>query len=283
MRRTILITGSSSGIGQASAKHFQQQGWNVVATMRDPHQHGGLSELDNVLVTRLDVQDSASIDEAIAAGISAFGRIDVLLNNAGFGAYGALESTSDDTVLRQFDVNVFGLLRTTRAILPHFRARGGGTVVNISSMGGRFAFPLGALYHGTKFAVEGMSEALQYELREIGVRVKVVEPGMIRTDFAGRSFDFSNTPAIAEYQPLVSRFVSALEPFTAAASPPELVAHCIFEAASDATPRFRYIAGADADALIAARHAQSDASFFSLIDAQFGTVAGANTVAAAEG
>ena len=122
MSKTILITGASSGIGRATAKYFQAKGWNVIATMRSPQNETDLSTLDNVLVTRLDVQDSASITAAVQEGIDRFGKIDVLLNNAGYGAYGVLEATPMEKIRRQFDVNVFGLLETTKALLPHFRA-----------------------------------------------------------------------------------------------------------------------------------------------------------------
>ena len=122
MSNTILITGSSSGIGKTTAKYFQEKGWNVVATMRTPEKETELSELDNVLVTRLDVQDPDSIARAVQQGIETFGKIDVLLNNAGFGAFGILEAVPVEKIRRQFDVNVIGLIETTRAILPHFRA-----------------------------------------------------------------------------------------------------------------------------------------------------------------
>ena len=182
MTPTILITGASSGIGRAAAKRFQSAGWQVIATMRTPQHERELNTLDRVLVERLDVLDLASIDSAVAAGLARFGRIDVLLNNAGYGAYGPLEATPIEKIRRQFDVNVLGVLATTKAVLPHMRAQGSGTVLNISSIGGKMTFPLGSLYHGTKFAVEGLSESLHYELLPLGIRVKVIEPGMVKTD-----------------------------------------------------------------------------------------------------
>ena len=133
-------------------------GWNVVATMRAPEDESELTRLDHTLVTRLDVQDIASIDSAVAAGLAAFGRIDVLVNNAGYGAFGPLEAVPLEKAHRQFEVNVLGLIATTKAVLPHFRANRGGTIVNVSSMGGRVTFPLGALYHSTKFAVEAAED-----------------------------------------------------------------------------------------------------------------------------
>ncbi|GAA2645207.1 SDR family oxidoreductase [Paractinoplanes durhamensis] len=265
-RKTILITGSSSGIGRATATYFHDRGWNVIATMRNPEP----STLDNVLVTRLDVQDPDSIAAAVDAGLERFGRIDVLLNNAGYGAYGLLEATPMDKVRRQFDVNVFGLIETTKAVLPHFRANGRGLIVNVSSVGGKVTFPLGTLYHGTKFAVEGLSEALHYELATIGVSVKIVEPGFVNTDFGGRSFDFTNDESLAEYQKLVGAFYSALSEFAAGGDDASVVAEVIFRAATDGTDQLRYTAGPYAAELLGQRAAVDDATFIGGIRQQFG-------------
>jgi NAD(P)-dependent dehydrogenase (short-subunit alcohol dehydrogenase family) len=268
--RTILITGASRGIGKTTARFFQQKGWNVIATMRSPGKEEELTRLDNVLVTRLDVQDAASIASAFEAGIARFGKIDVLLNNAGYGSFGVLEATPVEKIRRQFDVNVIGLLETTKAVLPHFRANRGGVIVNISSIGGKMSFPLGTLYHGSKFAVEGLSEALSFELEAIGVRMKIVEPGIIRTDFAGRSFDFNNDETMAEYQPVVGSLMAALEPLAASGSEPEVVAEVIYQAATDGTDQLRYTAGDDAKEIVAHRKAADDATFLGGIKAQFG-------------
>ena len=261
MSKTILITGASSGIGKATAALFQEKGWNVVATMRTPEKDQDLAQRDNVLVTRLDVTDAASIAAAVDAGIGRFGRIDVLVNNAGYGAYGPLEAFSMDKIRRQFDTNVIGLLEVTKALLPHFRANGDGVIVNISSIGGKMAFPLGTLYHGTKFAVEGLSEALSFEMEEIGVTVKIVEPGAIATDFGGRSFDFTNDEGMAEYQCVVQKLFAALGPAMENAAPPRVVADVIYEAATDGTGRLRYTAGEDAREYMANRKAQDDETF----------------------
>ena len=261
MSKTILITGASSGIGKATAALFQEKGWNVVATMRTPEKDQDLAKRDTVLVTRLDVTDPASIAAAVDAGIGRFGRIDVLVNNAGYGAYGPLEAFSMDKIRRQFDTNVIGLLEVTKALLPHFRANGDGVIVNISSIGGKMAFPLGTLYHGTKFAVEGLSEALSFEMEEIGVTVKIVEPGAIATDFGGRSFDFTNDEGMAEYQRVVQKLFAALGPAMQNAAPPRVVADVIHEAATDGTGRLRYTAGEDAREYMANRKAQDDETF----------------------
>ncbi|MEQ9501080.1 MAG: SDR family oxidoreductase [Deltaproteobacteria bacterium] len=270
MTKTILITGTSSGIGKATAKHFQGKGWNVVATMRKPDVENELTKLDNVLVTRLDVQDEASIESAVAEGIAKFGKIDVLLNNAGYGAYGVLEATPIEKIRRQFDVNVIGLLATTKAVLPHFRETKSGVVVNISSIGGKMTFPFGTLYHGSKFAVEGLSEALHYELAAIGAKMKIVEPGMIKTDFGGRSLDVTNDDNLAEYQEMVGKVFAAMGPMGEAGSEPEVVAEVIYEAATDGTDKLRYTAGPDAAELMKNRKLADDATFIGGLKAQFG-------------
>jgi NAD(P)-dependent dehydrogenase (short-subunit alcohol dehydrogenase family) len=270
MIKTVLITGTSSGLGRATAEIFHANGWNVVATMRTPSQETELNRLERVLVSRLDVQDEESIGTAIDEGIARFGRIDALVNNAGYGAYGLLEATPVEKMRRQFDVNVLGLLATTHAMLPHFRRQRSGIIINVSSVGGRIAFPLGALYHGTKFAVEGLSESLQYELAPLGVAVKLVEPGFMKTAFAGRSLDMSNDERLTEYQPLVQSLMGALGALSEHASGPELVAQTIYNAATDSSNQLRYIAGADAEEMIAARGAADDASFFAGLKAQFG-------------
>ena len=185
----------------------------------------------------------------------------MLLNNAGYGVFGVFESVTTEKIRRQFDVNVIGLLETTKAILPHFRAKKSGVLINVSSIGGRMTFPLVALYHGTKFAVEGISEALSFELSAIGVKTKIVEPGVIATDFAGRSFDFTNDESMTEYQPLVHKFMSSVESSEANSSPASVVADVIYQAATDGTEQLRYTAGEDAKEYMANRKELDDATF----------------------
>ena len=269
MSKTILITGASSGIGKATAKYFNEKGWNVVATMRTPDKEEELTKLDNMLVTRLDVTDSASITDAVKAGIEKFGKVDVLLNNAGYGAYGPLEVFPMENIRRQFDTNVIGLLETTKAVIPHFRENKNGTIINISSIGGKMTFPLGSLYHGTKFAVEGISEALHFEMEKIGVKVKIVEPGVIATDFGGRSFDFTNDESIAEYQGLVE-MMGGMQELANNASAPSVVAEVIYEAATDENGKLRYPAGPDAHEIISNRTKLDDATFIGGLKQQFG-------------
>ncbi|KAB7731216.1 SDR family NAD(P)-dependent oxidoreductase [Rudanella paleaurantiibacter] len=269
-KKTIFITGASSGIGKETAKLFQSQGWQVIATMRNPANETELTQLENVLVSQLDVLDLASIERAVAEGIQTFGTIDVLVNNAGYGAYGPLESFSRDKIQRQFNTNVIGLLDMTRALLPHFRQNRSGILINISSIGGKMTFPLGALYHGTKFAVEGISESLHYEVAQFGGQVKLIEPGSIATDFGGRSFDFSNDESLSEYQPLIARFMGVMSGVMANASPARVVADVIYTAATDGKDQLRYTAGEDARLLLDSRRQADDATFIGGIKAQFG-------------
>jgi NAD(P)-dependent dehydrogenase (short-subunit alcohol dehydrogenase family) len=270
MNKTILITGASSGIGKETAKLFQSKGWNVIATMRNPENETELNQLENVLVAKLDVLDLDSIQNAFREGVQKFGSVDVLLNNAGYGAYGPLEAFSRDQVLRQFNTNVIGLLDVTKTVLPHFRQNKKGIVINISSIGGKMTFPLGSLYHGTKFAVEGISESLNYEVEQFGGQVKIVEPGMIATDFGGRSFDFSNDENMAEYQKIVAALMTAMPVMAENASPASVVAEVIFEAATDGKNQLRYTAGEDAKMLLANRQQLDDATFIGGVKSQFG-------------
>lgn len=267
MKKTILITGASSGIGKATAIHFLKQGWNVIATMRTPEKETELNELDNVQMEKLDVLDLESINQAIQNGISRFGKIDALINNAGYGAYGPLETFPRENIVRQFDTNVIGLLDVTKAIIPHFRENKDGVIVNISSIGGQMTFPLGSLYHGTKFAVEGISESLHYELEQIGIKVKILEPGFIATDFGGRSFDFQ-AGEINEYQPMINALMKQWQNPDNVVSPPSLVADVIYTAVTDGTNQLRYRAGDDAHFLLDSRKKMTDGEFISMMKGQ---------------
>lgn len=261
-KKTILITGASSGIGKATAKYFQENGWNVVATMRSPEQEEELNQLDNVLVIRLDVTDQSSIDTAVGAAIEKFGQIDALLNNAGYGAYGPLEAFPMENIQRQFATNVIGLLAVTKAVLPQMRQQNSGVIANVSSVGGKITFPLGTLYHGTKWAVEGLSESLHYELEPLGIKVKIIEPGAIATDFAGRSFDFTNDESIAEYQPAVQAIMGAFDSILSQASPASDCAKVIFGAITDGSDKMRYPAAGGAEDMLAMRRDADDETFF---------------------
>lgn len=267
MSKTILITGASSGIGKATAIHFQQQGWNVIATMRSPEKETALSQLEHVYVTKLDVLEPTSISQAIQAGIERFGQIDALVNNAGYGAYGPLESFPRENIIKQFNTNVIGLMDVTRAMIPHFRENKRGVIVNISSIGGQMTFALGSLYHGTKFAVEGISESLHYEMAQIGVKVKIIQPGFIATDFGGRSFDFQ-AGEIPEYQSMIQALFKQWQNPNNTVSPSSLVAEVIYEAVTDGTSQLRYRAGEDANFLLDNRKKMTDEEFFEMMNNQ---------------
>ncbi len=269
--KSIVITGASSGIGKATAEHFARNGWRVAATMRTPEKETELTQLKNVSVYKLDVSDSASISAAAEQIVADFGSVDVLVNNAGYGSYGILEVTSEEKIRRQFDVNVIGLLMTTKAFLPTMRENGSGTIINISSVGGKVAFPLGTLYHGTKWAVEAMSEAMSFELATVGINVKIVEPGGVKTNFATTSFDLNVEGSPAGYMPFVEKFMAGIQ--AVAESLPSVasdIAEVIYAAATDGTDQMRYIAGSDAEQLIGARKQMEDAEFFALMKQQLG-------------
>lgn len=254
MSQTVFITGASSGIGKATARHFALRGWNVVATMRSPEDGADLTG-DNILVARLDLLESDSIHTAVSKAMERFGSIDVLVNNAGYGAYGPLEATPMSVLRRQFDVNLFGLVEVTKAVLPGMREQKSGTIINVSSVGGRMAYPFGALYHGSKWAVEGLSEALHFETRLFGARVKIVEPGGVKTDFGSRSFVFSNEESLDAYQPMVKAMVEAMENMdTSGHQEPDDVAAVIWTAATDDSDQLRYISGEGAKALLNERY-----------------------------
>jgi NAD(P)-dependent dehydrogenase (short-subunit alcohol dehydrogenase family) len=272
MKKTVLITGASSGFGKMTAKLFAKNGWNVIATMREPGKEKELVGVGDVLVTRLDVQDRDSIGKAIEAGIARFGRIDVLINNAGFGLFGVFEATSREKIREQFDVNVFGVMDVTRAILPHFRKNKGGLIINVSSGAGIFALPMISLYCASKFALEGFSESLSYELASQNIVVKIVEPGgVVSTNFGKRSGQEAlRNASIADYDAFVTRmnavFAGLREERRATESD---VAKVIFEAATDGTNQLRYVATADIVPLVKARRETSEKEYIELMRARF--------------
>jgi len=269
--KTILITGASTGIGNATARHFQAAGWNVAATMRKPESAGDLAALERVAVLPLDVTDRASIAAAVQATITQFGGIDVLLNNAGYGLAGPLEAVQPAQLERQYATNVFGPIYTTQACLPHFRARKAGMVINISSIGGRLVFPFNALYHGAKFAVEGMSESLALELAPHGIQVKLVEPGGVRTDFAGRSLDVMQQPGLDAYDASLKNVMAKFRDpeRTRNYSDASHIAEVIYQAATDGSNRLRYLAGKDALAMAERRATVSDEDYRAWVLAEF--------------
>lgn len=251
--KTIVITGASSGIGKATARLFLDKGWNVVATMRNPAAEKDLTEQARLKLMALDVQDPEGPKAAVAGAIKAYGRIDVWLNNAGYGAFGPVEAGTRKEIERQFDVNVFGLIACVQAVAPHFRERRAGVLINVSSIGGIMTVPAFAVYNATKFAVEGLSEGLWHELGTFGIKVKVIEPGAIKTDFGGRSQDVWDVSRAPDYAPFMDKIKKARARYTKNSSSPELVAEVIYRAATDPTDRMRYPVGADARRLIPLR------------------------------
>jgi len=268
MAKTLFITGASTGIGRAAVDYFRDKGWNVAATMRNPSDHTGLA-CSTVLTIALDVTKPATIRPALDQALQAFGSIDVLVNNAGYGAFGPLEAASDEQIEREIATNVTGLMLVTREIVPHFRERASGVIINISSVGGRATFPFYSLYHGTKWAVEGFSEALNFELAPFGIRVKVVEPGAIKTDFGSRSLDVLQKAGLTAYDDLLLKTREAWAGLRGV-SGPELVAEVIYNAATDGTDQLRYIAGKDAEMVLDTRAKISQEEYYSLIRKRFG-------------
>lgn len=269
MTKTVLITGASSGIGRATALYFQKQGWNVAATMRSPDQEIGkensLANLNHVVCLKLDVTDHTTIKEAVAQSITRFGGIDVLINNAGYGMLGAFETSTTEQIQRQFDTNVFGLMETTRAVLPHFRELKRGVIVNVASIGGRVAFPLYSLYHSTKWAVEGFSESLQHELLSYNIRVKIIEPGPIKTDFYERSSDRTRNPDFSYYEDFSDRVLTKLNKIGTTGAPAEVVAKTIYGASTDGSWKLRYPADPLAKQLLFLRKLLPDFLFTKIV------------------
>ena len=265
MKKTVLITGTSSGIGKAAALEFAARGWNVAATQRNPEKEKDFAHLPNVQLMRLDVTDPASISLAFLKTKEAFGSIDAVVNNAGYGLDGVFEAMSDESISRQFDTNVFGLMRVTREAIAHMRPAGGGVIIQVSSMGGRLTFPLYSIYHASKFAVEGFTESLHYELSPFSIRLKLVEPGLIGTEFTGRSREFVRPESTDAYDGYLKKFQTAAEKAMKGAEKPEVVAREIFRAATDGSTRLRYPVGAPAPLLLKLRKLLSDNLFFTMV------------------
>ena len=245
VKRTILITGASSGIGKSTAIYFAEKGWNVAATMRNPNS-SDLMNTKGIKLYSLDVTRDDSVSAAIQKVLVDFGNIDVIVNNAGYGTVGPFEAADQEAIRRQYDTNVFGVMNVIREILPLFREKRGGIIINVTSMGGRITFPLYSLYHGTKWAVEGFSESLQYELNEFNIRVKLIEPGTIRTEFYDRSMDVMNKEGLHDYDNYFNRAFPNMQKRGLQAPGPLVVAKKIYTAATDGRKKMRYPAGGGA-------------------------------------
>ncbi|WP_205514534.1 SDR family oxidoreductase [Longitalea arenae] len=253
--KTIFITGASTGLGKATAKLFASRGWKVIATMRKPQNEKELDKIDNITLLPLDVTDPVQIKETTAKAMHS-GDIDVVFNNAGYGLMGPLESTSDEQVVRQLHTNLLGVIRVTQAFIPFFREKEKGLFINTTSIGGLITFPFSSVYHATKWALEGWSESMGFELKKIGVSIKTVSPGGIKTDFLNRSADMTSHPA---YEQWMNKMFSQIneDHFTSA----EQIAEVVYEAATDGKDKLRYVAGEDAKALYAQRLQLGDEAF----------------------
>lgn len=273
MTPTVLITGCSSGFGAATARLFADRGWSVVATMRDPASGDDLARRDTILVTRLDVQDAESIATAVALTRDRFGRLDALINNAGFGLSGVFEETPRTKIVEQFEVNLFGLMDVTRAVLPIMRQQRSGTIVNVTSGAGVFGLPLISLYTASKFAVEGFSESLSYELETLGIRVRLVEPGGVTsTRFGERAnTEAAQAERIEDYAPFLAGAAQVFDAIRAnrSGATMEDVAEVIFAATIDPSDRLRWVATDDIKPLVTARREAGEVRYMDMMRKQF--------------
>jgi NAD(P)-dependent dehydrogenase (short-subunit alcohol dehydrogenase family) len=261
--KTIFITGASTGLGKATAKLFASKGWKVIATMRKPENEKELNQIDNITLLPLDVTNVAQVKETAQKAI-AMGNIDVVFNNAGYGLMGPLESTTDEQLVRQLNTNVLGVIRVTQAFIPHFREKQNGLFISTTSIGGLITFPFASVYHATKWALEGWSESMSFELKKIGVGIKTVSPGGIKTDFLSRSADMSSHPVYEKW--LAKLFEGFSEDnFT----PADQIAAVVYEAATDGKDTLRYVAGEDAKAHYAQRLKLGDEAFRKQIEQAF--------------
>jgi short-subunit dehydrogenase len=265
MKKTVLITGTSSGIGKAAVYEFAAKGWNVVATQRNPEKENDFKGLSNVSLLKLDVTDAQTVESAFEKIKRDFTAVDVVVNNAGFGVDGVFEAMSDDVIQKQFDTNVFGLMRITRTAIKMMRTQGHGTIIQISSMGGKITFPFYSIYHATKFAVEGFTESLHYELTPFNIKLKLVEPGLIATEFYGSSRQFIKPTDTTAYHDYLGKFEKAAQKAMKNAEKPEVVAKEIYHAAVDKSNKLRYPIGAPSSMLIRLRKLLSDKMYFGLI------------------
>ena len=270
--RVALVTGASSGIGEAAAVELARRGFTVYGAARRVERMAALVDR-GLHVIEMDVTDDASMTSGVERILREQGRIDVLVNNAGYGSYGALEDVPMEEARRQFEVNVFGLARLTQLVLPHLRAQHSGRIVNVSSIGGKMYEPLGAWYHATKFAVEGLSDSLRVELAPHGVHVIVIEPGAIRTEWGGISaasaLERSGDTAYAKQaRQLADVYDVADRPGVGA--DPRVVGVVIANAVTARRPRTRYAVPTSAKAILLARRLLTDRAFDAVITRAYG-------------
>ena len=245
-RPVVLLTGASSGIGYDVAPLLVRYGYTVYGAARRVEKIEELAS-EGVKALNMDVTDKASMEAAVQQIIDAEGRIDVLINNAGYGSYGAIEDVPIDEARRQFEVNLFGLARLTQLVLPHMRARGRGRILNISSMAGRITMPLGAWYHATKYALEAFSDALRMEVEEFGIDVVIIEPGGIKTPWgliaADHLEESSRKGVYAEQAQRVAANMRKLYSPSSNLSEPKVISRTILRALEARRPKTRYLVG----------------------------------------
>ncbi|ODS90507.1 MAG: hypothetical protein ABS45_15710 [Comamonas sp. SCN 65-56] len=276
MPSTVLITGCSSGIGAAAVQCFADRGWNVAATLRTPAQARFDRGSGCVEAFALDVTDQASVNAAVGQAIKRFGRIDVLINNAGYGLFGPFETATPEAIRQQFATNVEGVFAVTRAVLPGMRAQGSGVLINIASLTGLVAMPLYSLYAASKYAVVGFSESLSHELAPLGIRVKVFAPGAVATDFSGRSmvrtFEGDGGPYADSIAKVQATFASNRASGGAASSAQQL-AQALHGAATDGSSQVRYVVGADAQQVMQMRQQIGEEALLAGLRQRFGLAA----------
>jgi short-subunit dehydrogenase len=279
MAKTMLITGASSGIGKEAAKIFAAHGWNVVATMRSPEKEQDLVPSDSMMLTRLDLQNAASIQETVDETLKKFGRVDLLVNNAGYGQYGLLEEVPPEKIWQQFETNVFGVIELMRASLPTMRRQLGGMIINVGSGGGIYGVPAMSFYSASKFALEGFSEAVSYELASQNIVLKLIEPhgGVTATNFNARvAEDSGDVRAIADYDQFKADMREAYSRTAAASSISSRdVALEIYKAATDGSRRLRYFIGVDSRGFLNAKQTLRDQEYIEFMRSYFRSGEGA--------
>jgi len=268
MEKVVLITGASSGIGKQTAKLLVQQGLIVYGAARRLDKMQDLKEA-GVNIIQMDVTDDYSVKTGILKIIDTEKRIDVLINNAGYGSYGAVEDVPISEAKYQFDVNIFGLARLTQLALPYMRAQKSGLIINVSSMAGKFGGPLGAWYHATKYAVEGLSDSLRMEVKQFGIDVVIIEPGAIKTQWnIIAEENLSRVSGKTVYKDSVKNHIKLFERFYKSASEPIVIAKAISKAIHSKNPKTRYVAGAGAKLILFARKILSDKIFDKIMRSQ---------------
>lgn len=271
-KRTVLVTGCSSGIGLATCHVLSRNNFMTYGTVRNLSKAKKIQDLINrenlsLKILRLDVNDNQSIKLAVKKILTDTGRIDVLINNAGYGMFGPVEEITTQDVKNQFETNFFGTIRLIKAIVPMMRKQGNGTIVNISSMVGRFGVPLNSAYVSSKFAVEGLSESISFELEEFGIRVIVIEPGVVKSDFF-HNVKVKGTNLESPYHKLMERRVNFLDrAMKNSLTSSYDVADTILDALNSKDPKFRYVIGNDATNSLRMRNSLSDRKFMEWIRA----------------